>query len=99
MKKYLLKTKAIKFESLLLNYSKSKDEAHELFIVLSVNRGFKIDVKTPLEWRDIRGSIFFSEGDLAKFFDLEQAFAEFRIELTGGEPLALSRLRYKGGKT
>ena len=97
MEKDLLKAKAIRFERLLSNYSKSKDEVCELFRMPSMlmEASKLMNVATPLEWRDIPGGIFFTEGNLTKFPDLEQAFAEFRIELTGGEPSAISRLRAK----
>jgi len=95
MNKVLLKAKAIELEKLLLKCSETDDEASDLFRVLSllIENSKSMMLESPLEWRDIPGAIFFSEGSLAKFSDLEKAFSEFRIELTGGEPLALRRLR------
>ncbi|APA67643.1 MULTISPECIES: hypothetical protein [unclassified Janthinobacterium] len=48
---------------------------------------------TPLEWGEIPGGRWFSEGGLRRYADLEQAFARFRIAATGGESPALRKLR------
>lgn len=48
---------------------------------------------TPLEWGEIPGGRYFSEGGLRRYSELEQAFARFRIAATGGESLALRKLR------
>ncbi|MDO8048790.1 hypothetical protein O3301_09955 [Janthinobacterium sp. SUN211] len=47
----------------------------------------------PLPWGDIPGGRYFTEGGLRRYPELEQAFARFRIEATGGESLALRKLR------
>ncbi|UQV47698.1 hypothetical protein KIV45_13250 [Janthinobacterium lividum] len=47
----------------------------------------------PLPWGDIPGGRYFSEGRLRRYPELEQAFARFRIEATGGESPALRKLR------
>lgn len=47
----------------------------------------------PLAWGEIPGSRLFTEGSLRRLPDLEQAYARFRIEATGGESPALSKLR------
>ncbi|MCM2568600.1 hypothetical protein O3299_12250 [Janthinobacterium sp. SUN176] len=48
---------------------------------------------TPLPWGDIPGGRYFTEGGLRRYPELEQAFARFRIEATGGESPALRKLR------
>ncbi|MDZ5635542.1 MULTISPECIES: hypothetical protein [unclassified Janthinobacterium] len=48
---------------------------------------------TPLPWGDIPGGRYFTEGGLRQYPELEQAFARFRIEATGGESPALRKLR------
>ena len=48
---------------------------------------------TPLVWGDIPGGRYFTEGGLRRYADLEQAFARFRIEATGGAAPALRKLR------
>ncbi|MBV7477300.1 hypothetical protein [Pseudomonas sp. PDM31] len=55
-----------------------------------VERG---QIRKPMEWRDIPGRYLFTEEGLQQYAELEHAFAEFRIELTGGESPALRRLR------
>lgn len=37
---------------------------------------------SPMEWRDIPGGRCFTEGGLRKYRNLEEAFAEFRLEIT-----------------
>lgn len=47
----------------------------------------------PLPWGDIPGGRYFTEGGLRQYPELEQAFARFRIEATGGASPALRKLR------
>ena len=95
MNKDLLKKKAIELELLLNKYSAIESEAVALHKALLDILGSAKDMKInkPMEWRDIPGSRFFDEGNLRKHSDLEKSFADFRIEITGGEPLALRRLK------
>jgi len=50
-------------------------------------------LSAPLPWGDIPGGRYFTEGGLRQYPALEQAFARFRIEATGGESAALRKLR------
>ena len=50
-------------------------------------------LSAPLPWGDIPGGRYFTEGRLRQYPELEQAFARFRIEATGGESPALRKLR------
>lgn len=50
-------------------------------------------LSAPLLWGDIPGGRYFTEGGLRQYPGLEQAFARFRIEATGGESPALRKLR------
>lgn len=50
-------------------------------------------IRTPMEWRDIPGGYLFTEEGLQQYVALEHAFAEFRIELTGGESPSLRKLK------
>ncbi|MEG1039401.1 MAG: hypothetical protein RSE94_05715 [Pseudomonas sp.] len=52
----------------------------------------------PMEWHDIPGRYLFTEEGLQQHAELEHAFAEFRIELTGGESPTLSRLKASMGE-
>ena len=50
-----------------------------------IERAKRGDLRDPVEWRDIPGARFFSEGTLRKFRNLEAAYAKFQIEATGGD--------------
>lgn len=50
-------------------------------------------LSAPLSWGDIPDGRYFTEGGLRQYPELEQAFARFRIEATGGESPALRKLR------
>ncbi len=78
---------AAKLEGLLLDYSRRDSEAMSLLedlrpLFLAAKEG---RISSPMEWRDIPGGYFFTEGTLRKYRDVEATFAEFRIELTGGD--------------
>jgi hypothetical protein len=69
--------------------------AYELALVLEpllilAERG---QILTPMGWRDIPGRHFFTEQGLQQYHKLEHTFAEFKIELTGGESPTLRRLK------
>ncbi|WDM61470.1 hypothetical protein K4A76_11190 [Pseudomonas sp. NEEL19] len=55
-------------------------------------------IHCAMEWRDIPGHYLFTEEGLQQYADLEHAFAEFRIELTGGESATLARLKASMGE-
>ena len=50
-------------------------------------------LSAPLPWGDIPGGRYFTEGSLRQYPELEQAFARFRFEATGGASPALRKLR------
>ena len=50
-------------------------------------------LSAPLPWGDIPGGRYFNDGSLRRYPELEQAFARFRIEATGGDSPALRKLR------
>lgn len=50
-------------------------------------------VTAPVSWGEIPGARLFTEGSLRRLPELEQAYARFRIEATGGESPALRKLR------
>ena len=58
-----------------------------------MDRADRGQIRTPLEWRDIPGRFLFTEEGLQQYAELELAFAEFKIELTGGESPTLLRLK------
>ncbi|POQ00002.1 hypothetical protein CFBP3846_00632 [Pseudomonas syringae pv. avii] len=51
-----------------------------------------------LQWKDIPGRYLFTEESLQQYPLLEHAFAEFRIELTGGETPLLRKLKREMGE-
>ena len=55
-------------------------------------------IRTPMEWRDIPGRYLFTEEGLQQYAALEHAFAEFKIELTGGESPTRRRLKEQMGE-
>jgi len=93
--KMKIKVKAIELERLLAKYEKQELEVTRLTRDLSIfiEKAKSLNINESIEWKDIPGSRYFTEGNLRVFPDLEKAFADFRIELSGGEPLALRRLR------
>lgn len=95
MDQVLLASSAEKLETLLLQYSSVDSEVSGLFDALSglINEARTGKIVTPMEWREVSGTYNFTEGGLSKYGALETAFAEFRIEITGGESPALKNFR------
>lgn len=82
-----LKNFASKLETVLNQYSASDREVKLLSESLKdhIDMGKQGKITAPLEYQSVPGSYFFNEGNLRKYADLEEAYAEFRIEITGGE--------------
>lgn len=99
MNQMLLAKSAKKLEELLLRYTSVDAGVSELFDALSGliddARGGRITA--PVEWRNVPGRYNFTEGGLQKYPDLETAYAEFKIEVTGGESPVLRKLRSSEG--
>ncbi|CAI2531471.1 Uncharacterised protein [Serratia ficaria] len=80
---------------------KASDPAVEKLSVeleLLMTRAERGQIHTPMEWRDIPGRYHFTEEGLQQYAELEHAFAEFRIELIGGESPTLRKLKEKMGE-
>lgn len=95
MNRDLLKQKAEALYQLLERYSLVNSEAESVLISL---KGLLVgaingEISYPIEWRAIPGAYQFNEGSLRQYKDLENAFAEFRVEVTGGESLAMKAFR------
>lgn len=90
-----LKEKALKLRA-AIDALKAKDPAAAKLAVelepllILAERG---QIWASMEWRDIPGRYLFTEEGLQQYADLEHAFAEFKIELTGGESPTLRRLK------
>src|ERR1700733_967218 len=95
MNKELLKQKAEALTRLLHKYSLVNPEAESVLMSLQglLTEAMNHEISAPIEWRSIPGAYQFNEGSLRQYKDLEDAFAEFRIEVTGGESLALKMFR------
>lgn len=80
-----IKKSACHLEVLLNKCASNDRDAASLLRVLNplINQAKLGSISEPLEWRDIPGAYFFMEGNLIKYRDLEDAFADFRIEITG----------------
>lgn len=97
MDQVLIAESADKLEKILLEYLPVDAEVGGLFQALSglINDARTGKILAPMEWRDIPGAYSFTEGRLRKYNSLEMAFADFRIEVTGGESPVLRELRLK----
>lgn len=95
MNKRLLKQKAEILNQLLQKYSLVNPDAESVLKSLQglLAEAINCEISSPIEWRSIPGAYQFNEGSLRQYNDLEDAFAEFRIEVTGGESLALKMFR------
>ena len=96
MNKQQLKSAAILLEEQLKNIMDDPDVESLAVSLSSLIRASKDGtIVQAMEWRDIPGAYWFTEGALSKFGDLESAYAEFKIELSGGPSPGLLALREK----
>jgi hypothetical protein len=97
MNQATLRQRASELESLLRHYAALDAEVAQLLSALTPLLSAVIDGKaqTPMEWRDVPGDFYFNERGLRKYRDVEDAYAKFKIELTGGESPTLRALREK----
>jgi hypothetical protein len=95
MNQILLARSAEQLEQILLQYSTIDSEVRGLLDALSklIRDARTGKILVPMEWRDIPGRYNFTEGNLGKYADLEATYAEFQIEITGGESPVLKSLR------
>lgn len=98
MDRLLLLKSAERLEQLLRQYAAVDHEAKVLLDALSalINDARYGKIVSALEWSEVPGALSFTEGGLAKYGDLETAYAEFKIEITGGESPVLRNLRASG---
>ena len=55
-------------------------------------------ITVPLELEAVPGAYYFTEGGLRRYRDVEEAYAAFKIEVTGGESPVLRALRARHPK-
>jgi hypothetical protein len=90
-----IKKTATILEERLVAYSHKDPEAAALYSdlkpLLELAKSGKIT--HPLETGSVPGRFRFTEKNLQQYDDLEEAYAKFSIEITGGETLALKLFR------
>lgn len=88
---------ALLFEEQLQKYAMDDPDVSKLaaasFALIGAAKAGTITA--PMDWRDIPGSYWFTEGALGKFGALESAYAEFKIALSGGPSPVLRALQEK----
>lgn len=95
MDKLELKRKAGQLKNLLSQYAINDAEANSLLVGLLpfINDALAEKIDDPLQWTDMPGAYLFNEGQLRRYSDLESAYADFKIEITGGESPVLREMR------
>lgn len=95
MDQQALQARAVELEQLLARLAPRDAEAADLHSVLRplLAQAMAGTLSMPLAWGAIPGARLFTEGSLRRLPELEQAYARFRIEATGGESPALRKLR------
>ncbi|WP_346830264.1 hypothetical protein ABDX87_24860 [Pseudomonas abietaniphila] len=91
----LLKAKAIALEAQLQLHAPLDPEAIRLWSALKplLTLAKAEQISQPLETREVPGRYLFTEKNLQQYGELEEAYATFAIELTGGETPALRAFR------
>ncbi|MEX6678583.1 hypothetical protein QWI18_21925 [Pseudomonas sp. W2Oct36] len=87
-----LRSTALKLQHQLDEYSKIDPEAAALNSDLKplLELAKAGDLSEPIQVGAVPGHYRFTEKNLQQYGELEDAYADFSIEVTGGEPLSLS---------
>jgi hypothetical protein len=95
MNQELLRQSALELEGILRHYAIVDEEAARFFSALQsrLTDAQSGQILAPLKWRQLPGMLYFEEGSLRKYSDLEAAYAKFAVEATGGETPVLRELR------
>ncbi|RAU47866.1 MULTISPECIES: hypothetical protein [unclassified Pseudomonas] len=90
-----LKNAAVKLEEQLERYSKKDPEVMALYSDLKplLERSKTGTLLGSIEIGQVPGRYRFTERNLQQYAELEEAYAHFSIEVTGGETLALKLFR------
>lgn len=90
-----LRASALELGQLLARHAPNDTEAAGLRSALGalLAQAMAGALVAPLAWGEIPGARLVTEGGLRRLPELEQAYARFRIEATGGESPALRKLR------
>ncbi|MBC8999897.1 hypothetical protein IAI51_25555 [Pseudomonas sp. N40(2020)] len=99
MDQFLLERSAKTLEEVVSQYLLDDAEVESLSYTLSklIADARAGKIVSPVEWGDVPGAYSFTEGGLRKYSDLEKAYAEFKIEVSGGESPFLRSLRSESG--
>lgn len=99
MNKEKISAAAQQLQELLANYSKTDSDAKELAEAMTplIEAAIAKNITIPMERSSIPGSFFFNERNLRSYPDLELAYVDFKIELTGGPSPTLLALEKKFG--
>ena len=87
MNSNLVKKYAEVLEKQLSKYSKMDSEAQKLSASLDelISKAKNRQIYSPIEYQKVPGGYWFNEGNLRKYPELEEAYSEFKLEVTGGE--------------
>lgn len=95
MKLLLIKRKAKRLWLLLKRYSESDTTAAKAQSSLRklLESAMSGEITSPLRWSDVPCGYLFVEGALGKYKDLEEAYADFKVEVTGGNDPLLEKIK------
>jgi hypothetical protein len=98
--KVRIKKTAEDLDMLLHKYAATDHDVSLLKSALSklIKEARNESIDAPLEWSAVPGGYFFFETEIAKHGGLENAYAEFKIAITGGETPVLKKLRRTIGR-
>ena len=90
-----IETKAKRLRRLLEQYSTRSDSALEALNSLKelLENAVSGRLTSPLKWSDVPCGYLFVEGALGQYKDLEEAYAEFKVEVTGGNDPLLDKIK------
>lgn len=85
MDQALIRKTAEDLEIVLNKYCDVDKEAGYLknMMMPFINDAKEGKITNPVEWRKVPGDILFDEGSLRQFRDLESAYANFKLKITG----------------
>lgn len=80
---------------LLEKYSRTDDTA--MLVTNTLRKQFKEvmagNVLAPLSWEQVPCGYFFTEDMLGKYKDLEEAYADYKVAITGGNDPLLEKIK------
>lgn len=95
MDKKKIALKAKRLWSLLDKYSLTNDSAMKAFNALKnlLIKASSGQINSPLKWSEVPCGYLFVEGELGRFKDLEEVYAEFKVEVTGGNDQLMDKIK------